>query len=177
MGDRPNYPADLERSLFLECGHRCAMCGDKPPLVIDHIEEWAKVKEHKFENMIVLCTVCHALKQDDSKPRHINRASLRLRKSQLLLLNARYSDLERRFLDVCKAPIKADPTVFVSIILHHTMFLQMHYLVKDEFVAMRHLDGGLSSSLGGVTITNDQIEYTLTPFGRSFVLDLIKADP
>jgi hypothetical protein len=56
------------------------------------------VKEHKFENMIVLCAVCHARKADTSNPRHINRTSLKQIKATLMMLNGRYSDLERRII-------------------------------------------------------------------------------
>jgi hypothetical protein len=61
---RPPIPAELERSLFLEAGYRCAIptCRAVAPLTIDHIEDWANVKEHKFINMLVLCRNCHGIK-------------------------------------------------------------------------------------------------------------------
>jgi 5-methylcytosine-specific restriction endonuclease McrA len=57
---RPAIPAELERSLMIEAGYRCAVCKETSGLVIDHIVEWAKVLKHEFNNMIVLCAVCHA---------------------------------------------------------------------------------------------------------------------
>src|SRR5262245_2693878 len=96
--DRPPTPAALERALMIEAGYRCAICKGTVPLVIDHIIEWAEVQEHTFENMIVLCANCHGRKKKTSDPRHINRASLRLIKDNLMMLNGRYSDLERRII-------------------------------------------------------------------------------
>ncbi len=63
------------------------------------------MKEHKFENMIVLCANCHGRKVNTSDPRHINRASLKRIKSNLTMLNGRYSDLERRIIEVFRQNI------------------------------------------------------------------------
>ncbi|MEV7013043.1 HNH endonuclease signature motif containing protein [Streptosporangium sp. NPDC051022] len=83
---------------MLEAGHRCAIptCRTVAPLNIEHIEDWAKVGEHRFENLIVLCANCHGLKVDKANPRHLDRKALRQYKANLGLLNARYSDFERR---------------------------------------------------------------------------------
>ena len=76
---RPAIPRELERALFVEAGHRCAIptCGAVAPPVIEHIDDWATVKEHRFENMIVLCANCHGLKGDG--PRKLDRNALRHR--------------------------------------------------------------------------------------------------
>jgi 5-methylcytosine-specific restriction endonuclease McrA len=87
---RPAIPAELERSLMIEAGYRCAICKETSGLQIDHIVEWAKVLKHEFNNMIVLCAACHARKMNTSDPRHINRASLQRIKSNLMMLNYRY---------------------------------------------------------------------------------------
>lgn len=52
---------------MVEADHRCAIptCRAVAPLVFEHIEDWAKVREHKFENMIVLCANCNGLKARD----------------------------------------------------------------------------------------------------------------
>ena len=57
--DRPKIPADIELQLIIECGHRCAVCGEPTSLDKAHIIPWGKKKEHIFENLIVLCAVCH----------------------------------------------------------------------------------------------------------------------
>ena len=59
-------------------------------------------------NMIVLCAVCHARKKNTSDPRHINRASLEQVKSKLMMLNGRFSDLERWIIETFQK--KPNPT-------------------------------------------------------------------
>jgi hypothetical protein len=44
---------------MVECGHRCSVCGDPTALEKAHIIPWGKRKEHKFENLVVLCANCH----------------------------------------------------------------------------------------------------------------------
>ena len=50
---RPAIPRDLERALFVEAGHRCAIptCRAVAPLEIEHIEDWAKVREHIHDQL------------------------------------------------------------------------------------------------------------------------------
>ncbi len=62
--NRPEIPAELVRKIMTEAGHRCAVCGRENSLDIAHIIPWAKVKEHKAENLILLCTLCHRLSKD-----------------------------------------------------------------------------------------------------------------
>lgn len=56
---RPEIPAKIKRKLMIECGHRCASCGEPTSLENAHIIPWKKTKEHAFENLLVLCAVCH----------------------------------------------------------------------------------------------------------------------
>lgn len=59
MPDRPSIPADVQREIFIESGHRCAICGARFPLERAHIVSWSKSKSHKAENLICLCAGCH----------------------------------------------------------------------------------------------------------------------
>jgi hypothetical protein len=59
-----------------------------------HIEPWAKVKEHSFENLILLCAVCH-IRFDRGE---IPVASVRQYKANLGLLSHRYTQMELRLL-------------------------------------------------------------------------------
>lgn len=92
---RPPIPAALERVLLLECGHRCAIptCRQHP-VELAHVVPWARVKEHKFENLIALCPTCHA-RYDNGE---IDRISMRIYKLNLSLLHSRYGDLEQRLI-------------------------------------------------------------------------------
>jgi 5-methylcytosine-specific restriction endonuclease McrA len=58
--NRPAIPAALKRQILVEAGHRCAIpvCR-QVPVEIAHIVPWEKVKEHTFDNLIVLCPTCH----------------------------------------------------------------------------------------------------------------------
>jgi hypothetical protein len=126
---RPPIPQPLERELFIEAGHRCAIptCRAASPLEIDHIEDWVKVQEHKFDNMIVLCANCHGSK--GNKRGQIDRTALRQYKANLALLNHRYSDFERRILDYFVANPKPN-----FILLPGGMELLFHYLISDGYL-------------------------------------------
>src|SRR5262245_3464349 len=124
---REHIPNELQRQLMLEVGYRCPLCKQNEPLVIEHIEEYADVQKHEFTNMIVLCASCHGRKKDTSNPRHINKSSLRKLKQSLMLLNGRYSDLERRFLETCREFVRYDlPSV--PWVLSDTMKLMVRRL-------------------------------------------------
>jgi len=60
--EQRHVPADVERRLLVEAGHRCAIptCQAPGPLELHHILPWARVKRHEVVHMIVLCANCHA---------------------------------------------------------------------------------------------------------------------
>ncbi|MCX6872670.1 MAG: HNH endonuclease [Verrucomicrobia bacterium] len=70
---RPEIPMDVKRMLMIECGHRCAACGEATALEKAHIVPWGSKMEHKFENLVVLCAVCHKNSHDD----HWDRLAMR----------------------------------------------------------------------------------------------------
>jgi hypothetical protein len=170
---RPPIPADLERSLMIESGYRCAVCKTTEPLQIDHIVEWSTVHEHRFENMIVLCANCHARKKNSSDPRHINRASLRRIKSNLMLLNGRYSDLERRIIDEFRDALAANPAAAPSIFIPERLHLLVRYLIHDGLVVAATYESGMSMSFDdGTVLRDDNLKLTLTPKGAQFITSL-----
>jgi tetratricopeptide (TPR) repeat protein len=59
MGKRTKIPAEIERQIMLEAGHRCAVCGTPMPLERAHIIPWHRIKEHKARDLICLCANCH----------------------------------------------------------------------------------------------------------------------
>ena len=88
---RPKIPAELERSVLLEAGHRCAIHTCRHiNVVIHHIIPWAKCKEHEYENLIALCPNCHA-RADRGE---IDRKSLRIYKANLRHAHDKFSQLE-----------------------------------------------------------------------------------
>jgi HNH endonuclease len=154
-------------------GYRCAVCKTPEPLQIDHIVEWADVRKHEFENMIVLCANCHARKKNTSDPRHINRASLQRIKSNLMLLNGRYSDLERRIIEDFQGQLAAQPEVAPSIFIPERLRLLVAYLIRDGMVEYAEYQSGMSTNFpDGTSLRDDNLRLTLTPKGRQFIASL-----
>lgn len=164
---RPDIPRELERALLVEAGHRCAIptCRTVVPLIIEHIDDWAKVKEHRFENMIVLCANCHGLKGDG--PRKLDRKALRQYKINLGVVNSRYGDIERRVLEF----FAVNPGIN-DIILPGGLDILLLYLVKDRLLAKIPPAG--STYFGSVPM---QQGYMLTSAGREFVGRWAAAQP
>jgi hypothetical protein len=57
--DRQPIPADIQRAVLIEAGHRCAVCGESCPLERAHIVPWSVVRSHCVENLICLCPNYH----------------------------------------------------------------------------------------------------------------------
>jgi hypothetical protein len=178
---RPAIPRPLERELFVEAGFRCAIptCRAVSPLQIEHIEDWVKVREHKFENMIVLCANCHGRK--GSGRGQIDRTALRQYKANLALLNHRYGDFERRIIDHFSAKPGTD-----FIILPGGMDLLFHYLIIDDYItpmpgftpAMFMNYNGRDSAGNEMKIDiPSQAAFVLTESGKEFVRRWQEAKP
>lgn len=126
---RPAIPAELRRAVLVEAGHRCAVPTCRQyPVEIEHIDDWAKVREHRFENLIALCPTCHARKGDG--PGQIDRKSLRQYKANLAVLTSRYGDLERRILEA----YAEDPEGARTVMLHASSLLLVRYLQRDGLI-------------------------------------------
>jgi len=134
---------------MIEAGHRCAIptCRAVASLQIEHIEDWAKVRRHDFENMIVLCANCHGRK--GNRNGQIDRKALRQYKANLAVINSRYSDLERRVLEHLaeqraqlrpafenKPGVAADWARGLSVAVPGAMRLLMGYLIRDCYVEL-----------------------------------------
>lgn len=162
--ERIPIPAALERALMIEAGYRCAIptCRTSQPLEIEHIDDYAKVKEHTFENMIVLCRNCHGMK--GSGPRSLDRKALKQLKANLGHINHRYNDTERRILEhFARNPDEK------TVMLPGTPVLY-GYLVHDGIIAA--VDSGYS-----VLAADDKDDYLiqgyeLTELGNEMVLKL-----
>lgn len=78
MPNRPRIPKDIERQIFFETGHRCAVCGEPTPLERAHIIPWHKTKEHKAEDLMCMCANCH----ERSHKENWDEKTLRMYKEQ-----------------------------------------------------------------------------------------------
>jgi hypothetical protein len=164
---RPAIPAELRRQVLVESGHACAVCKSRP-VDLSHIEPWATVQEHTYENLIALCPNCHR----DHHDGRIDRASLRVYKSNLIFLNSRYSEYERRvlewFADVCARPPRPDvqgAQTVAALRISESEFHVLH-LVKDGLIK-RVAVGGAHMRVGGVDMTPKA--YLLTQAGAEFI--------
>lgn len=157
MSDRPPIPAEIERAVKIEAGHRCAIPTCRfPRIELAHIIPWAEVQTHSFENLIALCPNCHNLYDKDKK---IDRKSMQIYKANLGLLNYRYGEFERRVLQIfCDLPLEE------SICLPGWHDIHLLHLLKDKLLIKTDENSGCI--IGGVPSWE---KYKLTSSGRKFV--------
>lgn len=162
---RPAIPAQMERDVLIEAGYRCAIprCG-QTEITIDHIDDYAKVKEHRFDNLIVLCANCHQRKTQGK----IDRKALRQIKANLSIVSGRYGDMERRVLQMLANAPAAD-----CIDLPGGLQIFFHYLLSDGML----LYGGMAPGATQIQGVNTYDRYILTQKGREFVDHWIRAEP
>jgi hypothetical protein len=153
MAKRPPIPADLERAVLIECGHRCAIPTCRQvPVELAHIIPWAKCKTHTFDNLIALCPTCHT-RYDKGE---IDRKSMQTYKLNLLLVNSRYGDLEQR---VIRGFVKDRTTD------EFWWFVDMEILLLNLLEDGLLQDEGQTKNVGGLV----QKLYKLTAKGREYV--------
>ena len=131
-----------------------------------HIDDYAKVQEHQFDNLILLCATCHAR----VTKKEIDRQSVLQYKANLSVMNQRYGDFERRVLEWFAdghwdEALRLDPTSTVEI--------SIRYLVQDGLVNYRPQSSGMfinGAQVAGIAVC------TLTNKGREFVTRWIRAE-
>ena len=163
MASRPPIPAELERALLIESGHRCAIPTCRATAIhIHHIKPYCEVKEHKFANMIVLCPNCHQRVHSGG----IDRKSLKIYKANLGVLNNRYNDFERRILKFF-----IDNQDESIILLPYLTNIFFKFLVDDGILRITRESAGLS--LGDcMPVVGTGITCELTDFGVRFISDI-----
>jgi hypothetical protein len=72
---RPPIPEDIKRRVRQRCGFACVICRS-PIYDYDHIVDYAIVKAHTFENLVLLCTRCHRKKRKGLVTIDVIRAAL-----------------------------------------------------------------------------------------------------
>lgn len=170
--DRPAVPLALERRLKEEAGYRCAIsrCGGTVRLEMAHIEPWAKVQEHKFENMICLCGDCH-WRYD--KLGQIPKLSILQFKRNLSLLSHRYTQVENQVLSrFAKDMVKvANEDLSFGYGIHPGMVLLYQNLLDDGLAVVQDAyTAGIASDLEATVF------LLLTDSGRDFVARMIEAE-
>ncbi|MFJ8334576.1 HNH endonuclease [Streptomyces sp. NPDC094437] len=187
--DRPDIPTALKRAVLVEAGHRCAIptCR-QTPVELAHITPWNKVKEHTFGNLIALCPTCHTRFDRGD----IDRRSMLQYKSNLEVLNGRYTDTERQILKVYakrwseldeehgdgksfiaefRRLLKGGGIGFGDITIHEGMWWMLSNLLDDGILELHHSyeaakEGRLSRS-----------SVSLTPKGFELIERMVHAEP
>jgi hypothetical protein len=130
---RDDVLANVRRAVLVEAGHRCAIPTCRATTTeIAHIVPWAESRDNSFENLIALCPNCHT--RFDQK-KEIDRASIKMYKHNLGILNNRYGEFERRLFEVLA---KTGDRVFV---LGPAGDLLVANAVKDGFFEDKHVEG------------------------------------
>lgn len=121
---RRDIPRELARAVKVEAGHRCAVptCRQTSGLEIHHIVNYSIAQVHEFDNLILLCAICHAR----ATKGEIDRKAMKAYKANLRTINGRYGDLERRVLDHFVRHPDAE-----SITLDRSHELLVSFLVED----------------------------------------------
>jgi hypothetical protein len=161
---RPAIPAELKRRVLMEAGHRCAIPTCRSvPVELAHIEPWARIRDHTFENLIALCPTCHA-RYDNGD---IDTLSMKSYKANLGLVSGRYGEMERRILDLL-----ADNPALNQLRLPGGWDIQLMYLLKDGLIVKAAK--GPTVLINGLPATED---YIITHAGQEFIKSLIAARP
>lgn len=158
---RPPIPAELERRVKVEAGHRCAIPTCRQVEIdIHHIVPWAKARSHDYENLIALCPNCHRRAHRGE----IDAKSLALYKFNLRTAHDKFSQLE------------IDMLLMLFNAGHGAQYPWAPYLgiffnrtIGAGYLAIRRAQGGMIMQMG-VDVTPTFI--TLTGAGREFVQSL-----
>ncbi|KAF0247024.1 MAG: HNH endonuclease domain-containing [Planctomycetota bacterium] len=173
--ERQAIPAELKRAVLVEAGHRCAIptC-QSSTTEIAHIEPWAKVQEHSFENLIALCPNCHT-RYDKGE---IDRKSMQIYKRNLGVLSGRYNQIEIRLL----AELAARPGDRQFEVIPGGSRILFLGLAKDGLVTFSPCPGNyttfqsLKDEQGNPLVIYNLEVLTLTPGGHAFAERWIKGE-
>lgn len=153
-----------------------------------HIDDFAKVGRHDFENLICLCAVCH----HRATVGEIDRLAMLQYKANLGLLTNRYGEMERRLLERWA---RAGATSGAAVVMPGGLDLMYAELIRDGLVTMTTSSmSSITDALGPVTATLDgdgrqvvqgpdmhlvpiQMALSLTDAGADFVRRLASALP
>jgi hypothetical protein len=161
-GDRPAIPAELRRRVLVEAGHRCAIPTCRYiDVEIHHIVDWAKCREHEYDNLIALCPNCHGM----AGRGEIDRKSLRTYKANLRYLTDKFSQVE---MDIMFDLYKEPPGRCYTWIPQLTILINRS--IQAGYLAVMTSRPGFHTIVGGMQMS--PVEVHLTPSGRSFVASL-----
>lgn len=156
--ERPSIPMEIKRKVLVEAGHRCAIPTCRfPTTEIAHINPWAEVKEHFYDNLIALCPNCHT-RADKGE---IDKKSLKIYKKILQRLTDRYERFELNVLNELQKNRQ--------VIMAGNMLLLIKNLIDEKLI---NIQGG------GVIIEGipNNVIISLTNDGLEFIKEWKSAD-
>lgn len=159
---RKAIPAEIRRTVLVEAGHRCSIptCRQMVGVELHHITPWAKCHEHKADNLIALCSTCHARVHEGK----IDEVSLRMYKANLQKLHDVYTQLE---VDVLFEAFHKGSVPFANYLLIFVKRLLDSELIVSKNPGVYIMSGGVNAS---------PCHLALTDKGREYVKALIQAD-
>lgn len=158
--ERPPIPADIERRVLVEAGHRCAIPTCRHIEVdIHHIIPWVQCKAHEYDNLIALCPNCHR-RADVGK---IDRKSLRIYKLNLRFAHDKFSQLE---MDVL-FELRTYPQN-VGIHWPPFMMLLLKRLLDSDYLLVQEPQGQVVIQ----DMPSAPLTIALSPKGRAFLSEL-----
>lgn len=176
---RPAIPRALDRQVRVEAGHRCAIptCRATAGLQIHHITPYARVKEHTFENLILVCSNCHSRITSGE----IDRPATLAYKTNLGILIGRYGDLERRVLQHFIKDSSAE-----TVVIDKSLHLLIENLILDGLLEF----AGTAEGALWLRATDDEVgepplespslhgpmSWRLTEEGRALLSQLRRAE-
>ncbi|MFI6425899.1 HNH endonuclease [Promicromonospora sp. NPDC050880] len=127
---RPTIPASVKRQVRVEAGHRCAIptCRQTSGLEFHHIKAWANGGQDTFDNLILLCAVCH----NRVTAGEIDKLAVQAYKANLGLIAGRYGDLERRVLERFARDSK-----LTEVVIDRSHEVLLDYLLEDGIIEDR----------------------------------------
>lgn len=168
---RETIPADVERAVLVEAGHRCAIPTCRSTTTeIAHITPWAKTHDNSFENLIALYPTCHT--RYDQKG-EIDRKSIQMYKHNLGIINKRYSEFELRLF---RHIAISGERIFV---LGAGGDILVANAVLDGFFEDKHVEGigfNIESSDGFSKSFPLTFTYWVTDTGMNFIHRLIHGE-
>ncbi|NYF13619.1 hypothetical protein HDC34_001913 [Pseudoclavibacter sp. JAI123] len=194
MSNRKSIPVEVSRQLFEESGYRCAVPGCRETAALDraYIVPHAETEDDSFENLIILCAVCH--RRYDRK--EIARSAILNYKQNLAVMNGRYNDFERRLLERF---VRSGLSSSVELDHSATVELMVRNLVRDGMLSvtegrtdMERLANGTMAMVLPFTVTSSDLpridntgaeriggtdHYALTEAGRQLVARWFGAEP
>lgn len=161
----------MRRDVLIEAGFRCAIprCG-ATEIDIHHIVEYAVVREHTFDNLIVLCPNCHRrVTKGEIDPKAVKQI-----KANLSVLSHRYSELERRYMEEAA---DGNLTAGTGLVMSGGIDLLMRGLLEDDMVTRKVLPGFAGPVVEFPELFAPFVGYNLTTKGEEFIKHWLTAEP